>query len=289
LITVATWNIRAAIGPGPFPSAWWRRIDPDRLAQIADATGALDADVVALQEVGVVTVDGALIDLPAELARLTGLDGRYAAVGHFPLVEPETSRVAGSYLWGNAILTRHAIRSSRTIALPVGADDDVVEPVESGHPLAGIRFADAEPGAREPRCALVCEVDLAGGPVTILSTHLTHVGSGQRALQAAELAAVIAACVGPFALLGDLNAPIDDPALAPLVPRADPLDPAGAPLVDAFAAVGVPAGDARRVTCDGVWPIDHVLVRGLTPVACRVVGEVGDLSDHWPVVAVLER
>lgn len=230
-----------------------------------------------------------MVDLPAELARLTGLCARYAAVGHFPIVEPETGRVAGSYLWGNAILTRHPLRSARTIALPVGADDDLVEPAESGHRMAGIRFADAEPGAREPRCALVCEVELAAGPVTILSTHLTHVGSGQRALQAAELAAVVAACAGPLALLGDLNAPIDDPALAPLVPVAEPPDLAEPPLVDAFAAVGVPAGDARRVTCDGVWPIDHVLVRDLRPVTCRVAGEVGDLSDHWPVVAVLER
>jgi hypothetical protein len=35
--------------------------------------------------------------------------------------------------------------------------------------------------------------------------------------------------------------------------------------------------------------IGRVVVRGLTLVSCRVATEAGDVSDHWPVVAVLER
>jgi hypothetical protein len=48
-IRVASWNIRAAIGPGePFPPAWWRHVDRARLARISAVIGAIDADVVAL-------------------------------------------------------------------------------------------------------------------------------------------------------------------------------------------------------------------------------------------------
>ncbi|HEY0442633.1 MAG TPA: hypothetical protein VGC90_00270, partial [Candidatus Limnocylindrales bacterium] len=49
---------------------------------------------------------------------------------------------------------------------------------------------------------------------------------------------------------------------------------------------GTPPGDRRRASCDSDR-IDHVLVRGLDAVACRVVREAGDLSDHWPVIATL--
>jgi endonuclease/exonuclease/phosphatase family metal-dependent hydrolase len=75
---------------------------------------------------------------------------------------------------------------------------------------------------------------------------------------------------------GDLNAPVAADELAPLRGSFD----------DAFAAIGVPAGDDRRRSCNAV-AIDHVFVRGLEVTACRVATEAGDRSDHWPVVADL--
>ncbi len=43
-LRVATWNIRAAIGPGePFPPAWWRHVSRDRLERIAGIIAELDA------------------------------------------------------------------------------------------------------------------------------------------------------------------------------------------------------------------------------------------------------
>ena len=60
-IRVATWNIRAAIGPGdPFPPAWWRHVDNDRMARIGGIIADLDADLVGLQEVAVLTPNGDL-------------------------------------------------------------------------------------------------------------------------------------------------------------------------------------------------------------------------------------
>ena len=91
-VRVATWNIRAAIGPGePFPPAWWRHVRRERLERIAAQIVALDADVVALQEVALLTPNGDLLDQPLELARLTGRHVRYSAVHAFALIEPETA------------------------------------------------------------------------------------------------------------------------------------------------------------------------------------------------------
>ena len=47
-LRVVTWNIRSAIGPGPFPDRWWSRIDADRLRAIGAFVSTLDADLVAL-------------------------------------------------------------------------------------------------------------------------------------------------------------------------------------------------------------------------------------------------
>jgi endonuclease/exonuclease/phosphatase family metal-dependent hydrolase len=281
-LTVATYNIRAAIGPGePFPPAWWWHVRKRRLERIAAILEALDADVVALQEVAVFNVDGELGDQPAELARLTGRHARYAAAGHFPIVL-EDGRVAGTSLWGNAILSRLPIRASWAAGLPRAGDDDLVEPASAlhpldstPHPLAGVRYADAPTGAREPRVVLRVTVEASDGqPVDVLATHFTHVGSGQRHLQAAFVADLAASLDGAVVLAGDLNAPPEAPELEPLTES----------LSDAFAATGVAAGDAARRSC-GPWAIDHLLARGLASTSCRVAGEAGDASDHWPVVA----
>ncbi len=273
-LVVATWNIRAAIGSGPFPSYWWRHIDRARLERIARFIAGLDADVVALQEVGLLSVDGDPIEMPGDLGRLTGMATRYAALRTFPTVDPETGAPTGAGLWGNAILSRRPIRGSATIALPQGEDDEPVEPGGSGRELAGVRYADAPEGVREPRCALRCEIEVDGAVVDVLSTHLTYAGSGQRGRQARRLADVVAGLAGPVVLAGDLNAPIEAPELGVL----------GDGLVDAFTATGTPPGDSRRESC-GVDRIDHLLVRDLVPTECRVVREASDLSDHWPVVA----
>ena len=282
-LRVVTWNIRAAIGPGePFPPAWWRHVREDRLERIADILRELDPDIATLQEVSVLSPDGRLLDQPAGLARLTGRVARYAAVHTFPLVEPETGRSIGFASWGNAVLTKEPIVDGFAVGLPVAPDDDVIEvdgaidPHTGGpHPMIGVPYGGAEPGHREPRC-------LVGGrvrDVTVATTHLTYIGRAQRARQAAAVARELVdrSADGPAILTGDFNAAIDAAELASL---------AGDGWVDAFAAVGVAAGDPRRESCSH-WPIDHVRVRGLQVQACRVATEAGDASDHWPVVADL--
>jgi endonuclease/exonuclease/phosphatase family metal-dependent hydrolase len=204
------------------------------------------------------------------------MESRYGAVHHVTANDLATGAAIGAYTWGNAILSAGPITTSRIEALPIPADDDLVEPEKTPHELAGVRFRDVEPGMREARCALVCSVESHLGPVHVVSTHLAYMGSAQRRRQAESIAESTAELDGPLVLLGDLNAPIHASELAPLRES----------LVDAFLAIGVPPVDRRRLSCDQV-AIDHVFVRGLTPVSCRVVTEAGDASDHWPVVAVL--
>lgn len=280
-IRVVTWNIRAAIGPGdPFPPAWWRHVRRDRLERIGAILASLDADIAALQEVTIMNVDGEVHDQPADLAGLTGRQVRYGAVHTFPLIEPESGRAIGAASWGNAILTRTPIHDGFATGLPRGGDDDLVEPPGADHPLAGVRYADADPGHREARCAvggrLATEASAAGLAVAVVTAHLTYVGRQQRELQATALARIAGDLGEPLVVGGDFNAPFDAGELAPLT---------GA-FRDAFSAVGLGPDDPRRRTC-GSSAIDHILTRGLAAIDCRVALEAGDASDHWPVVADL--
>ena len=280
-IRVVTWNIRAAIGPGdPFPPAWWRHVRRERLERIGAILASLDPDIVMLQEVTIMNVDGEIHDQPLDLARLTGRRVRYGAVHTFPLVEPETGRPIGAASWGNAILTRTPLRDGFTTGLPRAADDDLVEPPGADHPLAGVRYGDAEPGHREARCAvggrLTTEANAAGIAVAVATAHFTYIGRRQRELQAAALGSIAHDVGEPMVVGGDFNAPLDAAELAPLTDAFD----------DAFAAVGLEPGDPRRQTC-GSAAIDHILTRGLVAIDCRVAVEAGDVSDHWPVVADL--
>lgn len=268
-LRVVSWNIRAAIGPGPFPDRWWRRIDADRLRAIGSLLASLEADLIALQEVALVSRDGELVDNAGDLARQMAMAVRYAAVRTFEVREADALLGAGTF--GNALLSPRPLASSRVVALPQAPMDAHVEPPGADHPAAGIRYADAPPTIREPRCLALAS--LAG--VVVGTAHFSHVGSGERLLQSrAALAAYGDA--SPALLVGDLNAPIEAPELAPF---------AAAGWTDGFAE---PPGDPARVSTDDGYRIDHVLGRGLHVQSCRVLREAGDLSDHFPVLAELD-
>ena len=277
-IRVATWNIRAAIGPGePFPPAWWRHVSRDRLARIAGIIAELDLDLIALQEVTLFTANGDLHDQSADLARLTGMDMRYAAVHAFALVEPENGGAIGAATWGNAILSRRPLEDGFARGLPVGADDALVEPAGSSLPLAGITFADAPNGTREPRCAVGGRLSVPRARAAMVGAHLTYAGTEQRRAQVDAMAAIAKGMGSPVIVAGDFNAAIEATEMQGLAGAFD----------DAFEAVGIPTGDARRASC-GTDRIDHLLTRGLRAVSCGIHRAAGDASDHLPVVATFE-
>ena len=240
---------------------------------MADVLRGLEADVVALQECAVLTVDGEVHDTAGELAAELGVAHRFCAARHFAIVEAD-GRISGAGLFGNALLTALPITSSRTVSLPMAPTEAFVEPPGTDGPLAGVRYADAPEGVREPRCLLLADVD----GMTVGITHLSHIGSAERALQAAAVAEAMAQAPASV-LLGDLNARIDSLELTDLRDA----------LSDGFASVGVATEDPRRETTEDGQAIDHVLVRGLEVAACRRVDEAGWLSDHLPVFAKVIR
>lgn len=262
-LRVVTWNIRAAIGTGPFPDRWWTRIDADRLRAIGSFIASLEADVVALQEVALVSRDGAIVDNAGEVGRQLGMDVRFGAVRTFAFD-------GGAGVFGNALLARHPMTDVATVTLPQAPMDAFVEPPGADHPAAGVTYANAPATVREPRCLLLASV--AG--LRIGTAHLSHVGSGERLLQARGCVAAFGDASAAL-LLGDLNAAIDAPELAPFEDWTD-----------AFAE---PADDPARISTDDGWRIDQVLVRGATVSSgARVLRESGELSDHFPVVAEVD-
>ena len=263
-LRVVSWNIRAAIGPGPFPDRWWSRIDADRLREIGVVLSSIDADLIALQEVALVSRNGDLLDNAGDLARQLGMEVRYAAVRSFDVTDGDDLLGVGCF--GNAILSRLPVRASRTVPLPAALVEALIEPVGAAHPAAGIRYREAPDTIREPRCLLLAEVD----GLTVGSAHFSHVGSGERLLQSQASVAAFGTA-SPALLLGDLNAAVESPELAPFAGWTDGFD--------------VPGGDDLRISTDDGLPIDQVLARGASVHGCRVLREAGDLSDHYPVVA----
>ncbi len=267
-LRVVSWNIRAAIGTGPFPDRWWRRIDADRLRAIGSLLASLEADVVALQEVALVSRDGELVDNAGDLARRLGMTVRYGAVRSF-VVTDDADATVGVGCFGNALLAREPLTEVRCVALPAAPMDSFVEPPGADHPAAGVRYADAPPTIREPRCLLVGRA----GALAIGTSHYSHVGSGERLLHA-EATVRAFGDASPALLLGDLNATIDSPELRPLEGWTD--------------GFGVPPGHDARISTDDGQRIDQVLARGASIAECQVLRESGDLSDHYPVVATVE-
>jgi len=148
-IAVATYNVHGCP-------------DPARTAQVLSA---LDADVIALQE---------LRWRPWEALHV--LDELASRLGYAPLAGPTLLRPDGHY--GNALLTRL--------------------------PVAHVRLEDLSVPGREPRGALAAVLRAGAQPLTVIATHL-GLAPGERRRQMRRLLALVRASAKPVVLLGDLN------------------------------------------------------------------------------------
>lgn len=157
-ITAATYNIHQCVGVDG-------QRDPKR---IADVIAALDADVIALQEVDSWPGIG---DEPAQMEFLAHTAGLRAISG------PTIERQDGHY--GNALLTRL--------------------------PILDVRKLDLTVYRREPRGALDVELDAHGTPLRVIATHLGLLPSERRFQVQRILEEVEGADGRPTVLLGDIN------------------------------------------------------------------------------------
>ncbi len=144
---------------------------PDHLPKIAEVISAANPDAVGLQEVHCKTRQS-IIDQAEHLAALTGF---HLAFGRSCAID------GGDY--GNAVLSRHEITSSKTFPLP---------------------------GSGEPRSLLQTDIKVNGSQFTFFVTHLAAWGRllrNARIRQINELGDIIARGAYPHVLCGDFNVP----------------------------------------------------------------------------------
>ena len=166
-----SFNIRHGVGADG-------RLDLDR---VAAAIAASEAEVVGLQEVDRHFSERSnFVDQATYLAGLLGMQVVFGPnLDLPPLVDGLPRRQ-----YGNAILSRSEIRSSRNVLLP-------------------------RLGASEQRGLLIATTEVGGAEVTVLSTHL----------QVEAIVAEMASIETNVVLLGDLNAEPGSPEVGLLAGR----------------------------------------------------------------------
>ncbi|MBK1833149.1 endonuclease/exonuclease/phosphatase family protein [Roseibacillus ishigakijimensis] len=172
-LRVTAYNIRHGAGRDG-------KVDLDRTAAVLRA---LDADLIALQEVDKNCRRSGQRDLAAELAQRLGMTHRFGKFMDYQ---------GGEY--GMAILSR----------LPITAT--------TRHPL---------PRGAEPRCALEVQVTVPGlaQPLSFLSIHNDWTDGEIRTRQVTALLTALAEHRHPVILAGDFNGPRDDASLQLLEKR----------------------------------------------------------------------
>ncbi|GAA0295079.1 endonuclease/exonuclease/phosphatase family protein [Kineococcus aurantiacus] len=229
------------------------------------AVAALDADVVAVQEVDHLLPRSGGVDQTAELAAGLRAHGWFAATVHGTPGTPQGVREAHRTLpeepsYGIALLVRGAFDRGlgfRELRMPAGRGRLPVL-----DPTTGPRLVPDE-----PRAVVSVVLTTAAGPLSVLGTHLSfspwHAGRQLRSVRG-----FARTLPRPLVLLGDLNLP---PGVVgrllpwrPLV--TGPTFPAPSPKLQ----------------------LDHALADGL-PAGARVEGRIEQVggSDHRAVVVDL--
>ncbi|MCR6690109.1 endonuclease/exonuclease/phosphatase family protein [Cellulomonas sp.] len=245
---LASFNALHGLRPGDDAA------DPSRWP---DVVAALDADVLALQEVDRAQPRSGGIDMTAVAADALGAtDARFVPtlLGRPGRWRDARDPGADGPAHGIALLSRHPVTEWRTVALPQRAGRTWVR--SAGRLLP-------RPHRDRPRHALVAVVDSPVGAVTVVATHLTYL-RGQNVAQLRHLVAATADLPRPLVLLGDLN--------------VGPSTATG--ITGWIALVTAPTYPSHSPTVQ----IDHVLVDG--PLRAVTSGRAVDtgLSDHRALV-----
>ena len=236
-VRLATFNIQHGA-----PAREYRG-DP---GAVAEACAALEADVLALQEVD----DGVPRSRGADLATMAA-----DACGMNVVFAP-TIRIQGGR-YGNALLVRGQIERHEAVKL------------KGARLLQGRRGGGGVfPIWREPRNAIVATVRVGGHRLSVAATHLaTQREIGKQ--QLSQAVAALQANAEPWVLLGDLNRTTEDVLAEPLM-----------------GSMELVSGPATFPSWEPRQSIDHVAIRGLSlrTDSVRVVRSPR-VSDHLALVA----
>ncbi|MGH8905436.1 MAG: endonuclease/exonuclease/phosphatase family protein [Egibacteraceae bacterium] len=231
------------------------------LDAVCDAITALDADLVAVQEVDRGLERTGRLDQVDRLAHLLGWHGAFAPA---LLGDPDTRWTAcppgetDGPAYGVGLLCRTPLEDVRRLALPGGGD--------------GERRPGASPQNpgwdHEPRVALGASVHVDGTAARVTTMHLSYL-PWRSVAQLRAAVAFAAEGGGPAALIGDVNLPAWGARLAL----------AGTAWTHAGGGPTYPAWEPRMQT-------DQLLVTGgLTATDVRVGPRA--TSDHLPLLATL--
>jgi endonuclease/exonuclease/phosphatase family metal-dependent hydrolase len=227
------------------------------VARFQEAIGALDADILALQEVDRDQPRSHLADLTrlageamgasecGFAATIAGTPGERwtAATGH---------EAAGTPVYGIALLSRWPASAWVVVQLPRA-------PVR-----VPVRLVDrVEVMREEPRVALIATFETSRGPLTVAATHLSFV-PGWNQVQLRRMRRALDAYPDPAVLLGDLNLSL----------------PSAVRSTGYHALADRPTFPAEAPTRQ----LDHVLARGDRLVADSVDAPSAAISDHRPLV-----
>lgn len=218
-----------------------RKVDLDRTAR---EIRRLAAHVVCLQEVD--RHFGARsdnLDQALELSRALDMQVVFGAS------VTRSARNGKPREYGNAVLSHLPILTHDLHALPGGAE-------------------------REPRSAQRVLIELDGGALWVVNTHLSHESAEDRLAQARAVRELVDDAMGTAVIAGDFNADNDAPELAPL-----------ADLRDAWTECGRGDGCTHPAHRPNKR-LDHVLCStGVIASSSQVVPS--DASDHLPLVVDL--
>jgi endonuclease/exonuclease/phosphatase family metal-dependent hydrolase len=303
-VRIATFNLLhgqplAADGrPLPYPTD---AADPPpasgRGCPLAEAVAALDADVLALQEVDRHQLRSGLTDQAAVAAKAMGAgDWRFAAALHgrpaplagwvrdpaqpgLQVYGPEdVGRATETPSYGTALLTRLPVRHWRARRFA---------PAPFGLPLrvAGRRGLTQVPD--EPRTALAAVLDGEHGQFTVVATHLSFV-PGWNVAQLAAIRHWIADLPRPYLVLGDFNliGPVPRTVLrSPMRPHRRRIQRPRPGLQGWYDLARIPTYPSHRPTVQ----FDHVLAVGVPRSAVgRTSAPRAAVSDHRPLIVEVD-
>jgi len=235
------------------------------VTELRDAAGALAADVVGLQEVDRCQERSGSIDQAEVIADTLGArHWRFVATLHgtpgngvWAVATDEDAPLADVPSYGVGLVSRRPVHDWRVLRFPAAP---ITLPLLAPGGRRLMRVPD------EPRLAIAAVIEGPGGPLTVITAHLSFV-PGWNVRQLRRIAFWARDLPGPRLLLGDLNLPGRIPPLVsrwtqlarvPTYPVYDPKiqfdhvlgDGIGADAVVGAAALRLRVSDHRALVVD---------------------------------------